>query len=93
VLDQVLYTLSLRVLPAEIPASVDVDVTNLGIGQSLHVSDISVPTGEIESDASQTICVVQAARAEETVVGAPTETPSGEPELIRKPKAEDEAAE
>lgn len=93
VLDQILYTLSLRVLPSEIPASIDVDVTNLGIGQSLHVSDITVPAGTIETDAGQTICVVQAPRAEEAVAGAPAEAASTEPELIRKPKAEDEAAE
>ena len=93
VLDQVLYTLSLRVLPSEIPDSIDVDVTNLTIGQSLHVSDISVGSGTIENDPGQTICVVQAPRAEEEPAAAPTEATSAEPELIRKPKAEDEAAE
>jgi large subunit ribosomal protein L25 len=93
VIDQVLYTLALRVLPSEIPASIDVDVTNLGIGQSLHVSDITVPFGVIETEASQTICVLQAPRAEEATPGAPAEAASTEPELIRKAKPEDEAAE
>jgi len=94
VLDQVLYSLTLRVLPSEIPTSVDVDVTALDIGQSLHVSDISVASGTIEDDAGQTICVVQAPRAEEVVPGAaPAEGTSTEPELIRKAKAEAESAE
>jgi large subunit ribosomal protein L25 len=93
VLDQILYSLTLRVLPADIPASIDVDVTNLDIGQSIHVSDISIASGTIENDAGQTICVVQAPRAEEAVAGAPAEPASTEPELIRKAKAEAEAAE
>jgi large subunit ribosomal protein L25 len=93
VLDQILYSLSLRVLPGDIPASIDVDVTHLDIGQSIHVSDISVASGTIENDAGQTICVVQAPRAEEAAAGAPAEAASTEPELIRKAKAEAEAAE
>lgn len=93
VLDQILYSLTLRVLPADIPASIDVDVTNLDIGQSIHVSDITIASGTIENDAGQTICVVQAPRAEEAVAGAPAEPASTEPELIRKAKAEAEAAE
>lgn len=93
VLDQILYSLTLRVLPGDIPASIDVDVTNLDIGQSIHVSEITVASGTIENDAAQTICVVQAPRAEEAVAGAPAEPASTEPELIRKAKAEAEAAE
>jgi large subunit ribosomal protein L25 len=93
VLDQILYSLTLRVLPGDIPASIDVDVTHLDIGQSIHVSDITVASGTIENDAGQTICVMQAPRAEEAVAGAPAEPASTEPELIRKAKAEAEAAE
>ena len=94
VLDQQLYSLTLRVLPSEIPSSIDVDVTNLGIGQSLHVSDITVPAGKVENDAGQTIVIVQAPRAEEEATpAAAAEATSTEPELIRKPKAEEEAAE
>lgn len=88
VLEQQLYAITLRVLPADIPASVDVDVSALAIGQSLHVSDLSVVNAEIENDAGQTICVVSAPRTEEA---APGEAAPSEPELIRKPKAEDEA--
>jgi large subunit ribosomal protein L25 len=91
VLDQQLYALEIRVLPGDIPEDVKVDVTNLGIGQSLHVSDLSVPKAEILTDAGVTVAVVVAPRAEEVatpgVEGAPA---VAEPELIRKPKAEDD---
>ncbi len=90
VLDQVLYALEIRVLPADIPEDVKVDVSHLGIGQSIHVRDLSVPKAEILTDAGVTVAIVAAPRAEETVVPA-GETPAvAEPELIRKPKPEDE---
>jgi large subunit ribosomal protein L25 len=92
VLDQVLYSLTLRCLPADIPAAVDVDVSGLQIGQSLHVSDLTVPNAEIENDGDQTICVLAAPRTEETPAGAEA-APVAEPELIRKAKAEDEGEE
>jgi large subunit ribosomal protein L25 len=91
VLDQVQYSLTVLCLPGDIPASIDVDVTALQIGQSLHVSDLSVPNVEIENDPGQTICVLAAPRTEEAAPG--TEAAPAEPELIRKAKAEDEAAE
>jgi large subunit ribosomal protein L25 len=91
VLDQQLYALQIRVLPGDIPEDVKVDVTNLGIGQSLHVSDLTVPAAEILTDAGVTVAVVAAPRAEESAVPAGTETPAvAEPELIRKPKPEEE---
>lgn len=91
VLDQVLYSLDLHVLPGDIPEHIDVDVSGLGIGDSLHVSDVRVDKGEILNDPELAICSVVAPRVEETPVGA--EPTSGEPELIRKPKVEGEDAE
>src|SRR5688500_11822859 len=47
VLDQVLYTLEIEVLPGDIPESIDVDVTGLAIGHSLFVRDIKLDKAEI----------------------------------------------
>lgn len=90
VLDQVLYALEIRVLPADIPEDVKVDVSHLGIGQSIHVRDLSVPKAEVLTDAGVTVAIVAAPRAEETAVPAGDAPAVAEPELIRKPKAEDE---
>ncbi|MGE0353515.1 MAG: 50S ribosomal protein L25 [Gemmatimonadales bacterium] len=94
VLDHSMRELDIKVLPGEIPASIDLDVTNLAIGHSLFVRDVKVEKVKILNDADLPICSVVAPRAEE----APTpvvaeEVPSTEPELIRKPRAEDEAEE
>src|SRR5437867_3141496 len=91
VFDAVLHSLQIRVLPGEIPDKVEVDVTDLAITKSLHVRDITLPKGEILTDPGVTICTVVPPRAEEEVAAPAAETvePS-EPELIRKPKGEEE---
>jgi len=50
-----------------------------------------VVKADIVTDASQTVAVVATPRAEETPVAAATDAPAtGEPELIRKAKADAE---
>lgn len=88
VLDFVHRDIEIRVLPGDIPASIDVDVTNLAIGHSIFVRDLVLAKGEILDDPNVPVCTVVAPRTEE--VAAPVaEVASTEPELIRKPKAED----
>jgi len=89
VLDFVHREVEIRVLPGDIPPGIDIDVTNLAIGHSIFVRDISLAKGEILDDPNVPVCTVVAPRTEEAAVPAP-EAESTEPELIRKPKAEDE---
>ncbi|MEP6572096.1 MAG: 50S ribosomal protein L25 [Gemmatimonadota bacterium] len=90
VLDHSLRELEIRVFPSDIPERVDLDVTALGIGNSLYVRDVKLANVEILNDENLPICSVVAPRAEEVVV--PVEVATGtEPELIRKAKAEGEA--
>lgn len=91
VLDHQLRALDIRVFPADIPEHIDIDVLNLGIGQSVHVRDVEVPKVEILNDPGQTICTVVAPRLEEAPAAPSAETTAAaEPELIRKPKAEED---
>ncbi len=77
--DQQLHTLNVKAKPADIPPSVDIDISGLTIGASLHVSDITVPGGvEVESDPETTVVTgqpprVQVAEEEEPVAAAETE--------------------
>ena len=89
VLDHLLHEIEIRVLPKDLPSHVDVDVTALTIGHGVFVRDITVPNAEILTDAGQPICTVVPPRTEtsETPVAA---AEIAEPELIRKPKAEEE---
>jgi large subunit ribosomal protein L25 len=92
ILDEVMRELHISVDPSDIPNHIDVDVNTLGVGKSLHVRDLSIPAGvTVLDDEGQTVCLVMIPKEE--AAPAPDEaaaaTPA-EPELIRKPKAEDE---
>lgn len=94
VLDQVLHKLQIRVFPADIPPSVDVDVTNLGIGKSIFVRDVKLPNVEILNDPTLPVCSCVAPRTEEAPAAVAVPEAAAEPELIRKAKPEEgEAAE
>lgn len=91
VLDHVLRELEIKVLPRNIPEHIDLDVTSLGIGQGLHIRDVNQPEIEFLQDEDLLICTVVAPRVEDTSKTAEGEAATGaEPELIRKPKTEDQ---
>ena len=93
ILDQVMHALEIRVDPANIPNHVDVDVTPLQIGHSIHVRELNIPTGvEVLDDEDATVCTVSAPRASETPAAGVAVVPeaAAEPELIRKPKEGEE---
>ena len=96
ILEEIVHSLHVECDPANIPDHIDVDVSALTIGHSLHVSDLKLPEGvEVTDDAEQTVAIVSAPKAEEVVApveGAATEA-APEPELIRKPKADEEGEE
>ena len=89
VLDHVLRELEVEVLPSNIPDHVDLDVTALTIGHSLFVRDVKVENAKVLNDPDTPICTVVTPRTEEAPAVV-EEVVTTEPELIRKPKAEDE---
>ncbi|MGI8498904.1 MAG: 50S ribosomal protein L25/general stress protein Ctc [Gemmatimonadaceae bacterium] len=95
-LDQVLRELAIEVDPANIPNHIDVDVSGLGLNESIHVRDLKLPDGvTVMEDADSTICVVAPPRVEIAPVAAEVEgvEAPAEPELIRKTKADEDEAE
>ncbi len=91
VLDQVTREVKIEVLPEHIPDRVELDVTALKIGDSLHVRDLAIANAVILTGADLTIAVVVPPRAEE--VAAPTADAAAEvaePELIRKVREDEE---
>ena len=94
VLDQVTREVEIEVLPEHIPDRVELDVTTLKIGDSLHVRDLTIANAAILTGADLTIAVVVPPRAEE--VAAPTPEAAAEvaePELIRKVREDEEGEE
>jgi len=94
VLDQVLREVEIRVLPRNIPERLELDVTALRVGQSLHVRDLQITDAEILAEPGTTVCTVIAPRVEEeVVVPEEVEEEVTEPELIRKEREEAEEGE
>jgi len=94
VLEQIIRDVEIRCEPREIPEALEVDVTNLGVHDVLHVSDIPTSEGvEILTEADTVIATVGVVK-EEPVAAAPVEgeVPT-EPEVIGKGKKEGEGEE
>jgi large subunit ribosomal protein L25 len=67
IVDQQLFTLNIKAKPADIPPSVDIDISELTIGAALHVSDIAIPAGvELETDPETTVVAGQPPRVQAT---------------------------
>ena len=65
IVDQQLFTLHVKAKPADIPPSVDIDISSLTIGGALHVSDITIPAGvELETDLEATVVAGQPPRVQ-----------------------------
>jgi large subunit ribosomal protein L25 len=68
ILDQIRRVIQIQCLPGDIPKRIDVDVSPLKIGDSIHVQDIKVEKGKILSDANFTVATVVPPAVEEKVV-------------------------
>src|SRR5438034_1232772 len=94
VLDQVTREVEIEVLPEHIPDRVELDVSALKIGDSLHVSALSIPNAAILTGVDLTIATVVPPRAEEVAApAAEATTEVAEPELIRKVREGEEGEE
>ena len=62
ILEHILHKLSVTCLPKDLPQHLDVDITELKIGQSLHVRDISYPGIKINVIGDATIVAISAPR-------------------------------
>ena len=75
--------LDVSCLPVDIPEHFEIDVSDLGIGDSIHISDISIPKVEMLSESQGTIVVISAptvikAEAAEEAEAAEAEAAEGE---------------
>ena len=93
VLEHVLREIEVECLPDKIPESIEVDVTNLEIGNLVHVREISAPEGaEIVTEGDRVVVSVVAPRVVEEEVAEEV----AEPELVgegEKPEEEVEKGE
>lgn len=94
-LSQPLYELEIRCMPKDIPGHISVDVSDLNIGDSLHVSDIELGEAiELLTDPARTLVNVAAPRVEvEPEVEEALEMYDEEGNLIERPEEGEEDAE
>jgi large subunit ribosomal protein L25 len=91
VLEHVLFRIKVRGLPKDLPEYIQVDVSHLEIGQSIHIGDIKPPEG-VEILGGKKIVVISVAlpktEAQETAEEAAAAGGAVEPEMIKEKKEE-----
>jgi large subunit ribosomal protein L25 len=86
ILEHFLREIEIECLPTEIPAHVEFDVSELKIGDTIHVKDLAAPAGaKILTDPEGAIASVQLPKVEKPEEEAAAAT---EPEVIREKKDE-----
>lgn len=91
ILESFVHELEVECLPKDLPEGIEVDITNLELGHSIHVRDIEAPSGvEILNSQDQVICTVAHKRAE--IEEVPEELEEEEAALEGE-EGEEEAAE
>lgn len=92
VMQEVLRDLHVECLPKDIPQAVEVDISGLGIGDAVHVRDVSVPNVKILNDPDLVLVTVVQPTNVELPEGPETQAGVGEvqPELVRDRRADAE---
>ena len=89
ILEHILREVKVECLPTEIPPKVEIDVTALKIGDSIHVSDLVMEKVTILTDLERPVVTVVPPAAEEVPVEA-VAPEVAEPELIGKKEEAEE---
>lgn len=84
-----LHKIDVECLPKDIPDHIELTVTNLGIGDSIHAGDIKIENVKILTPEDVVIVTVAAPKIVTDEVAEGTETPEA-PEVIGKGKSEEE---
>lgn len=91
VLEQIIRELEIRCEPREIPDVINVDVSNLGVHDVIHISDIQVDERiEILNPPETVVATVGIVKEEPVAAPVVEEEGPAEPEVIGKGKKEDE---
>ncbi len=83
-----MHSLEIECLPKDLPDTIVVDVSGLGLSESLHIRDLKLPSGVVaRADGELTVVRVAAPTVQaEPVAGA---TAAAEPEVLKEKKAEE----
>ena len=96
VLEHVLFKIKVRCLPKDLPEQIVVDVSNLELNKSIHLSELKMPEGvEVLGDKNIPVVSVALPRTEEEEAAATTAeaVSAGDVEMIKEKKEEGEEGE
>lgn len=86
-LETVLWEIEVECLPKDIPAEIEVDVTDLKIGDAIHIKDIKAPANvKILNSPDETVLHIVAPMKEEAAVEPVSGEEKKEPEVIKEKK-------
>ncbi|MDX8367628.1 50S ribosomal protein L25/general stress protein Ctc [Cytobacillus sp. IB215665] len=90
VLQQPLHQVSVRALPTNIPTSIDIDVSNLEVGQTISIGDIqTVDKFDINHDMSEVVASVLPPKQEDEI-NSGEEQETGQPDNVEGRETDDE---
>lgn len=85
-LDQTMRTVTIEVLPKDIPNDITIDLKDMGLGAEIFVRDLPLPeSAELVSDAGQ--LVLQITQTRTTAAETTEAEAAGEPDVVAKGKA------
>ncbi len=91
ILEHPLYELEIECLPKDLPEDIKIDVSELEIGDSLHIADLQPPEGvTILSNPDQVVALVSTPRVEEEPEVAEEEEVEAAEEGVEETEAESE---
>jgi large subunit ribosomal protein L25 len=73
ILDIHLHEVEVRCLPDALPSHIDVDISNLDLGEAIHLRDLQLPNIEFELSSDTTVVSILVPRALEVEAKPPTE--------------------
>ncbi len=93
VLEQALREVEIQCLASEIPEHLEVDVADMIIGETLHISDLTFENVDNNTDGGVSVVSVLAPMAEEVVEEEEERPDQEEPEIIGRGQDDEEEAE
>ena len=90
-LDHVSREVLVECLPDDLPEKIEVDVSNLRLGESIHISDIEFPSGvkPVDNPDKVVLTIIHKLKGrEEVVTEVPEEEEEAEPEVLTQKSSE-----
>jgi large subunit ribosomal protein L25 len=89
-LQQTMREVQIECLPSDIPEAIDLDTSELGVGDSLHLSDIKMDKFKVLGDLGLAVATVTMLRVSEEAPVVVEEEAEAEPEVITKRETKEE---